>query len=413
MRRTGTIIIGAGQAGLAMSWSLAALGLEHVVLERGRVGERWRSERWDSLRLLTPRWQSRLPGWSYTGPDPQGYMSRHEVVRYLDGYARSFAAPVEDGVTVTSVARDGDGFRVGTDRGAWRARNVVIATGHCDRPRVPGFAAALGPDIVQVVPGRYRNPRSLPRGGVLVVGASATGAQLAAEIQRSGRPVTLAVGRHTRLPRRYRGRDIMDWLEATGILGQPASEVPDLEASRRSPSLQLVGSPDHHTLDLGVLLGLGVRLVGRAVAAEGARVRFAGNLGSSIAAADAKLLGLRERIDAHIERSGRHAPVAGRVVPIQPPPAPESLDLAAEGIRSVLWATGYGRDYSWLRVPVLDARGEIVHDGGVTPAPGLYVLGLRFLRRRNSNFLDGVGADALELARHIEQRAARRVAAVA
>lgn len=413
MKRTETIVIGAGQAGLAMSWWLGGLGIGHVVLERGRVGERWRSERWDSLRLLTPRWQSRLPGWSYSGPDPGGYMTRREVVRYLDGYSRSFAAPVEAGVTVRSVARRTGGFRVETNRGAWLAPNVVIATGHCDRPHIPAFAARLPRDLAQVAPTAYRNPGQLPAGGVLVVGASATGLQLADEIHRSGRPVTLAAGGHTRLPRRYRGRDIMDWLERLGILAESARSVRDLDASRRSPSLQLVGSPDHRTLDLRVLRESGVRLAGRAVAVEGSRVRFANDLGHSVARADERLRRLLDRIDAHIARTGMNAPAAEPIRPVAPAPAPEALDLAAEGIHTVLWATGYRRDYSWLHVPVLDARGEVRHEGGVAPEPGLYVLGLRFLRRRNSNFLDGVGTDAAELARHIEHRLERRVYAVA
>ena len=413
MRRTEVIVIGGGQAGLAMSRALADLAVEHVVLERGRVAERWRSERWDSLRLLTPRWQSRLPGWSYAGPDPGGFMTRGEVVRFLEDYAGSFAAPVETGVAVTSVARDADGYRVATSRGAWRACSVVIATGHCDRPLVPPLAAGLSPGVAQVVPSAYRNPGQLADGGVLVVGASATGIQLAAEIRRSGRPVILSAGRHARLPRRYRGRDIMDWLDRLGILRQTADQVGDLEASRRSPSLQLVGSDDHSTLDLGVLMDQGVSLAGRTVAARGSRVEFADDLADSIAAADARRARLLEAIDAHIERWRMQAPPAEATRAIRPGPAPSSLDLEASGIRSVLWATGYRRDYSWLQMPVLDERGEIRHDGGVTSSPGLYVLGLRFLRRRNSSFLDGVGADAVELARHIERRLARRVPAVA
>jgi putative flavoprotein involved in K+ transport len=413
MKRTDVVVIGGGQAGLAMSRCLGERGIEHVVLERGKVGERWRSERWDSLRLLTPRWQSRLPGWSYSGPDPGGFMTRGEVIRYLDDYARSFAAPVESGVTVLSVAPQAGGYRVVTDRCAWWAPNVVIATGHCERPHVPSFAADLSGDIRQVVTTAYRNPDRLSEGGVLVVGASATGAQLAAEIHASGRPVTLAVGRHTRLPRHYRGRDIMEWFERLGILSESAADVPDLEAARRTPSMQLIGSPDHHTLDLRVLRGMGVRLAGRAVSGAGNRIRFADDLEATIASADRKLRRLLGRIDAHIRATGLDAPPPEPILPVEAPPAPAELDLAAEGVRTVLWATGFRRDYSWLHVPVIDARGEIRHEGGIVSEPGLYVLGLRFLRRRNSNFLDGVGADATELAKHIEQRLAGLVHAVA
>jgi putative flavoprotein involved in K+ transport len=409
MRRTDAVVVGGGQAGLAMSRSLADRGIAHVVLERGRVAERWRSERWQSLRLLTPRWQARLPGWSYRGADPDGFMTRLELVGYLDGYARSFAAPVETGVTVTAVAREGAGFRVATDRGVWTAAAVVVATGHCDVPFVPPVAAGLPRDVSQIVPTRYRNPAQLPPGGVLVVGASATGVQLAAEIQRSGRQVTLGVGKHVRMPRRYRDRDIQWWLDAAGILDERWDAVADVEAARRAPSLQLVGTDDHRTLDLDVLRGLGVRLAGRVAGIEGSRVAFADDLAATLAAADARLARLLRRIDAHAERSRpAAAPPPEPIAPIRVPHAPTVIDLRAEGIRTVVWATGYRRSYPWLRVPVLDRRGEIVHEGGVTPEPGLYVLGLQFLRHRNSSFLDGVGRDALALAAHLTGYLERR-----
>jgi putative flavoprotein involved in K+ transport len=415
VKRTDTIIIGGGQAGLAMSRCLAERGIDHVVLERGRVGERWRSERWDSLRLLTPRWQSRLPGWHYRGPDPTGFMTKSEVADYLERYARAYSAPVEAGVTVHSLARNAGGFRAETSQGVWTAPSVVIATGHCDRPLVPSMANALAPAIAQVVPTRYRNPEQLGDGGVLVVGASATGIQLAAEIARSGRAVTLAVGRHTRFPRTYRGRDIMDWFAAAGVLTESARDVWDLEASRRQPSLQLVGSDDHHTLDLAAVQRDGVRVVGRMLGAFGRRVYLAGDLEESLQRADRKMNEQLERIDRFVERSGLDAmvPAAERPARIRAPEAPHRLDLAAEHIDTVLWATGYRREYPWLHVPVCDARGELLHDGGVTPVPGLYALGLNFMRRRNSSFLDGVGADAAELAAHIETLLARQRVATA
>jgi len=410
MRRIDTVIIGGGQAGLAMSRSLTDRGIEHVVLERGRIAERWRSERWDSLRLLTPRWQSRLPGYAYDGPDPDGYMSRGEVVSYLEGYARSFPAPVEEGVNVRSVRRVLCGYQVDTDHGSWLASSVVIATGDCDRPLIPAIASGLSGDVRQVAPSWYKNPSQLPDGGVLVVGASATGIQLAAEIHGSGRPVTVAVGRHTRLPRTYRGKDILWWLETMGVLGERAEDVKDLEVSRNQPSLQLIGSPDRRTLDLGSLTAAGVRLVGRATSASGHRMTFGDDLVETIVAADAKLAKLRSRIDRFIEAMG----IGGELQAAEPfsrtdiPDAPERLDLRAERIRTVLWATGYRRDYSWLHLPVFDGRGEIVHRGGVTPSPGVYVMGLRFLRRRNSSFIDGQALDAAELSEHL---AARRSAA--
>ena len=402
MQHIDTLIIGGGQAGLAMSRSLAVRGIEHVVLERGRVGERWRSERWESLTLLTPRWLSSLPGWSGDGVDPHGFMTRRELIRYLDGYALRMRVPLHTGVTVASVRRSGDGFRVETDQDSWRARRVVVATGQSQTARVPSWARRLAPDLHQVVPAAYRSPDALPEGGVLVVGASATGIQLAEEIHASGRPVTLAVGRHTRLPRRYRGRDILHWLHDMGVLHERSASVPNLEASRNQPSMQLVGTSDHRTLDLRTLAEQGVRLVGRARGAWGSAVVLADDLVETLAASEFKLASLRLRIDRHIREAGLDSVLSPE--PFRPVPLPESprgLDLTAAGIRTVVWATGFERSYPWLRVPVLDDRGEILHSGGITPCPGLYALGLNFLRRRSSSFLAGVGLDAEELADHI------------
>lgn len=406
MNRTETVIIGGGQAGLAMSRCLKERGIDHVILERGQIGERWRSQRWDSLRLLTPNWQTRLPGWSYRGPDPDGFMGRQEVIQYLDGYARSFSAPVETGVAVRSLRREGPEFRVDSNRGSWTASNVVIATGNCDQPHVPEFAGRMPAGVVQFAPSAYRNPADLPAGGVLVVGASATGIQLAEEIHASGRPVTLAVGRHTRLPRRYRGRDIQWWLDAIGVWEERAEDERDPERARREPSLQLVGSSEHRSLDLGVLRRQGVRLMGRALEVENGRLRLADDLADSMAAAEERRARLLRRIDDHIAQRGLmySLPPADAAPALRPPAAPASLDLQRAGIRTVVWATGYRRSYPWLRVPVLDRRGEIIHHHGVTPEPGLYVLGLQFQRTRKSSFLDGVGADARLLAFHIAAR---------
>jgi putative flavoprotein involved in K+ transport len=404
MRRTEAVVIGGGQAGLAMSRCLTDAGVDHVVLERGRVAERWRRGSWDSLRLLTPSWQSRLPGFRYDGADPDGYMAVGEVIDYLDRYAHSFRAPVEESTAVRAVEAAGGGYRVTTDRGTWEAPSVVVATGHCDTPFVPPVARHLPEDVVQVVPSRYRNPRQLPEGGVLVVGASATGVQLADEIHASGRPVTLAVGRHTRLPRVYRGRDILWWLDAMGVFDEPADEVFDLAISRGQPSLQLVGRPDRATLDLPTLEARGIRLAGRVVGVEGSRVSFADDLVAHTAASDARLARLLQRIDVFAARTGLDAEV-GPPEPFRPfvwpAPSPARINLRDEGIRTVVWATGFRRLYPWLKVPALDERGEIRHEGGVTPFAGLYVIGLYFLRRRKSSFIDGVGRDAMDLTAHL------------
>lgn len=416
IQHTQTIIIGGGQAGLAMSRCLTDRSIDHVVLERGRVGERWRSERWDSLRLLTPNWQSRLPGFRYDGPDPDGYMTMPEVVDLLERYRRSFDAPVEEGTTVLSVSHTDEGYRVTTDRGVWEAPTAVIATGQCDVPLIPDFASKLSPDVLQVVPSKYRNPDQLPEGGVLVVGAAATGIQLADEIHRSGRPVTLAVGRHTRLPRLYRGKDILWWFDQMGIFDETLDQVHDAERSRSQPSLQLVGRPDKSSLDLITLQDEGVKLAGKVIGAEEGKVFFADDLVAHTARADVKLARLLRRIDEYVEQRGLTGEVGEPEAFIPffwPAPGPGALDLRGENVRTVLWATGFRRRYPWLKIPMLDARGEIRHEGGVTPAPGLYVLGLQFLRRRNSNFIDGVGADAAVLAEDIAARVDVREVAMA
>jgi putative flavoprotein involved in K+ transport len=411
MNRIDTVVIGAGQAGLAMSHCLSDRGIEHVVFERGRVAERWRSERWDSLRLLTPNWQSRLPGFRYEGPDPDGYMAMPEVVAYFERYAALSRVPVEEDTPVSRVEAAADGFRVRAG-GVWRASNVVIATGYCDQPLVPALAAHLPPDVRQLVPTRYRRPDDLPPAGVLIVGASASGIQLADEIHASGRPVTLAVGRHTRLPRRYRGRDILWWMDAMGLFDQGIGDVFDIEVSRNQQSLQLVGRPDHASLDLAILQTRGVRLAGKVTAIDGRRVWFdADGLLANAVAADVKLARLIARIDEFVRCAGGLGDV-GPPEPFVPSwpsihAGPDGLDLRAEGIGAVIWATGFRREYPWLAVPVLDERGELQHTGGVTAAPGLYVLGLQFQRRRKSSFIDGVGADATELAEHLAARAPR------
>lgn len=403
MRHLDTIIIGAGQAGLAMSYYLSAHGLDHVLLERGRVGERWRTGSWDSLRLLTPNWMTRLPDYSYRGEDPDGFMTAAAFVDRLQAYADTIAAPVLRGAGVLALEARGAGYRAVTGRGTFEAPTVAIATGACNRPAVPAFAEALPAEILQVTPADYRNPSALPEGGVLVVGASSSGIQLADEIHRSGRPVTLSAGRHTRLPRTYRGRDVTWWLDRAGVFDERYDAVPDTAAARRQPSLQLVGSAERRSLGLAELLQAGVHVVGRAAGVDGPVVRFAADLADVAAAADAKMTRVLDRIDEHIARTrlARDVGAPDRPAPQSLLNGPDSIDLRAAGIRTVVWATGYRRDYSWLKVPVLDAEGEIRHDGGIIPRPGLYVLGLRFMRRRKSSFIDGVGPDAADLSAHL------------
>ncbi len=403
MPHIATVVIGAGQAGLAMSHCLSELLVDHVVIERGKVAQRWRSQSWDSLTLLTPNWMTRLPGFQYDGDDPDGFMSVPDLIGLLDRYAISSRAPIVSDTSVIRVVQTGERFRVITSRGAWSADSVVVATGYCDLPAVPAASLSLSPSIAQIVPASYRRPEQLPPGGVLIVGASATGVQLADEIQHAGRQVTLAVGRHLRLPRHYRGRDILWWLDKLGVLDKPVDAVQAIEASRNQPSLQLVGRSDHSSLDVGTLQERGVRLVGRLRGISGDEATLADDLIATTAAADIKMADILTRIDRHIAATGLPAddPQPFRATWPLSASAPERLNLRSEGIQTVIWATGCRRAYPWLRVPVLDRRGEIVHRGGFTPAFGLYVLGMNFQRRRNSSFIDGVGADAWKIAEQI------------
>ena len=369
-----------------------------------RVANSWRTQRWDSLRLLTPSWQSRLPDYGYEGNDPDGYMDMAEVVRFLGRYAQVTAAPVETHtrvLNVTPVDSGHAGYRVATDRGDWRCRTLVIATGACNIASVPKLAADLPAGVRGLTPVQYRNPEQLEAGGVLIVGASATGVQLAKEIHLSGRPVTLAVGEHVRAPRAYRGRDIKWWMDMAGILDMTWREVDDIARARRVPSLQLAGGPE--TLDLNALSDIGVQLAGRLAGLQDGKAQFSGALGNLCALADLKMNRLLETIDRWASEAGfdgvvgdpeRHAPTRIDDKPLL------GLDLK-DTIRTVIWATGYRPDYSWLNVPVLDRRGRLRHDAGVVAAPGMYVLGLPFLRRRKSSLIDGVGDDARDLAAHL------------
>jgi putative flavoprotein involved in K+ transport len=410
MRTTNTLIIGGGQAGLALSHWLTSLGRDHLVLERGRVAERWRSERWDSLRLLTPNWMTRLPGFAYEGPDQDGYMTAGEVVGFFQHYADSFDAPVREFTSVQRVAPCGDLFVVETDDGPFLARHVVIATGWSDQDAVPATAADVSIRINQVVPSHYKNPDDLPAGGVLVVGASATGVQLAQELHMSGRPVTVAVGSHSRMPRSYRGMDSYWWLDLLGALDRTIDEVGDPVAARNEPSLQLVGSPEGATLDLATLQSIGVRLTGRLQTVDGTRATFGSNLDAVVADADRRMHRVLDRADDAAARLSLTSELLApdrpsRVASVDPV---ESLDLRTAGITSIVWATGYRRRYDWLDLPILDRRGEIAQYRGITSMPGAYVLGQRFQHHRSSNFIDGVGRDALAVAQHITASPAQR-----
>ncbi len=401
--RTSAVVIGAGHAGLAMSHRLTARGVDHVVLDRGRIGESWRSKRWPGLRLLTPNWMLGLPGQPAGQPDLDGYLTATDVALLVGAYAERVAAPVRTNVEVRTVRRVGHSYDVATDDGAWRADAVVLATGAAASPVVPGYAAGLSESIAQRTPFEYQGPASVPDGGVLIVGASATGVQLAAELRAAGRPVTLAVGEHVRLPRRYRGRDVFWWMHSTGTLDARHDEVDDLSRVRRLPSPQLIGSSV--PVDLGSLVDAGVRLTGRLVGIDRDVARFSGSLRNVCALADLKMDRFLLRADEWATRSGfdaaLEAPERFARTPVPNRPV-LSLDLGADGIRTVVWATGFRPDHSWLGLPVFDRHGRIRHHGGVVAdATGLYVLGLPMLRTRASTYIHGAAADTAVLADHL------------
>jgi putative flavoprotein involved in K+ transport len=416
IRTVTTVVIGAGHAGLSMSCCLSDRSIDHVVLERGEVAHTWRTERWDSLRLLTPNWQSRLPGFSYSGDDPDGYRTLAEVIEFIASYAKAISAPVRTQTTVASVRSTESEYLVRTDQGEWRCRAVVVASGACNIADVPTFSDRVPRSIMQLTAQEYRNPEQLDDGGVLVVGASSSGTQIAHEIHRSGRPVTLSVGEHIRAPRVYRGKDLEWWMDAAGVLDDRYDEMDDIARARRVPSLQLAGTPDRSTLDINALTEMGVKLVGRLGGiSENGKAQFSGSLRNMCALSDLKMGRLLDRIDEWALKNGYddaacspHRPAPTRVEPAPP----LGMDLTTGEIKAVIWATGYRPDYSWLEVPTLDQKGRLRHDGGIVSSPGMYLMGTQFMRRRKSALIDGAGDDARDLSAHLMSYLDSRIARI-
>jgi putative flavoprotein involved in K+ transport len=412
-------IVGAGQAGLACSHRLTQRGVPHVVLERGRVGEAWRSMRWDSFRLVTPNWMTRLPGKAYDGPEPDGFMARDDFVDWLEDYARSFEAPVRCGVDVAGVRADGDGFVLRTSAGELHCDNVVVATATYQQPRIPALAAGLPADVQQVHAGAYRNPGRIADGAVLVVGSGQSGCQIADELRRNGRRVYLSTGRAGRLLRRYRGRDAIAWQHDMGLLDR----TPDM---LDSPSLRFRGDPHltgeggGRTLNLHRFAQDGMVLLGRLASADGPTLRFDDDLAANLAFADDYEAEFCAKVDAFVAQRALDVPPAdalnsdfGGARRAAPPPDVPSLDLGAAGIRTVVWATGFRYDFSWIDAPAcLDEYGYPRQVRGVTDVPGLFFVGLNWLYKRKSGIIFGVGEDAEHLgdaiARRVGERAGRQ-----
>lgn len=411
MRHISTVIIGAGQAGLAMSKCLSDRSIAHVVIERGEIANSWRTERWDSLHLLTPNWQSRLPGYRYGSADQDGFMSMPEITGYLQDYAQAITAPVEDRTTVEDVTVHGFGYCVSTSRGEWACDNVVFANGACGRAQVPPIAQALLGGIAQLTPQTYKSPDQIVPGGVLVVGASASGTQIAAELLSAGHDVMIAAGAHIRVPRQYRGRDIQWWMDRSGVLDTRVGDVDDPERARRVPSLQLIGDASQPFCDLNTLQDCGAEVTGRMVGLRDGIAQFSGSLANHCTSSDLKMRRLLRDFDAWADSGGLTDLPAGELHPATRWPANPrlTLNLTSGRIRTVIWATGYTPDFSFAKLPVFDCKGALRHSEGIV-GPGLYVLGLPFQKRRKSALIDGVGSDAECLATHLEHHLKTRAA---
>ena len=398
MRDTHTLVIGGGQAGLAMSYHLTRHGIEHVVLERGRIAETWRTQRWDSFTVVGPNWSVSLPGAPYAGPDPDGFMSRDDLVRFLESYARLIAAPVETGVVVQHVEPDGAGWRATTSTGEIRARHVVLATGAYQLPRVP--ANSFDPSIATLHSADYKRPAQLPDGAVLVVGSGQSGAQIAEELALAERGVWLASGPCGWRPRRYRGRDNAAWRQE---MGWHDVTIEAIGVGRRFGAPPMAtGRDGGHDLSLRTLAHLGVTVLGRFVGADGATASLAGDVEMNVRRSDEVALASCREIDAYIREGAIEAPIEPPLdFSLPPVDSRTTLDLRREGITSMIWATGFAHDYSWVTPPIGGDRGYPVQWRGVTDHPGLYVLGLHVMWKRNSGLINGVGGDAAYLADHI------------
>lgn len=397
------VIVGGGQAGLSMSNHLSHRGVDHLVLERERIGHEWRGRRWDSFCLVTPNWQCQLPGYPYAGPNPDGFMVRDEIVGYIEAYARSFNPPVVEGVAANRLRRDRKGrYLVGTSRGELIADQVVLATGPYQVPLIPRLTERLPDELMQLHSSQYRSPEQLPPGEVLVIGTGQSGCQIAEDLHLAGRGVHLAVGSAPRVARFYRGRDVVAWLDALGYYRKAVDEFADVDAVRFRVNHYVTGRDGGRDIDLRAFARDGMRLYGRLKEVAGAALRFAPDLAKNLDHADAVSESIKDSIDSYIDAHRIDAAREARYTPVWTPErSPTRLDLSDTGITSVIWATGFGRDDRWIEVPVFDGRGYPTHDRGVTISPGLYFLGLPWQHTWGSGRLSGVADDAAYLVQRI------------
>jgi putative flavoprotein involved in K+ transport len=394
------VVIGAGQAGLAMSAVLRRHGREHVLLERGQIGGRWRTERWDSLRFQFPNWTLGLPGYAYAGKDPDGFAHWREILSLIEEYAARIQAPAREYTEVSDLRKDDGGFVLSIPNGTVTSRHVVVATGPFQRPRIPRFSHEIAPEVVQLDPTRYRGPQDLPGGAVLVVGSGASGCQIAEELLRAGRTVFLSVSRHRRVPRRFRGEDIYWWFERMGRFAQTIDSLP---GRQWPPSTVVTGVGGGHDVNVRQMAGDGVRVLGRVLGGSNGKLVVAGDANDVLDEADAAFAGF---VAAANEFTAANHPdielaaddgVESRALSV-PIAESESLDLRRENVTAIVWATGYEYDYAWLQAPVFDDHGTPLQQRGLTPVPGLYFLGLHWMHTFKSGLFSGVGSDAEYLA---------------
>jgi putative flavoprotein involved in K+ transport len=409
-KRAPVIVVGGGQAGLAVSYCLKDARIEHLVFEKGRIGNTWRTQRWDTFCLVTPNWQCQLPGYPYAGSDPDGFMKNDQILEYLEGYVRSFEPPVREGVSVHCVEqRSEGGFLVSTSEGAFAADQLVVATGGYQLPRIPDVAKGLPADVVQLHSAHYRNPESLPPGDILVVGTGQSGCQIAEDLFLAGRKVHLSVGPAPRCARRYRGRDVVEWLHLMGHYDLPIDKHPNKEQARDKTNHYVTGRDGGHDIDLREFALEGMRLYGPLESVVDGRIAFSPGLKPNLDDADDAYRRINRSIDAYIEKAGIQAPAeAAYTPPWEPDVETLSVDCRAAGIRSVIWSIGFGIDFGWVRLPVFDARGYPVHERGITKVEGLYFVGLPWLYTWGSGRFCGVGRDArhiVECVLRVSQRA--------
>ncbi|WP_428375660.1 MSMEG_0569 family flavin-dependent oxidoreductase [Lichenicoccus sp.] len=406
------VIIGGGQAGLSASWQLTQRGIDHVVLEQHATAHAWRHERWDSFCLVTPNWQCTLPGYPYAGRDPHGFMLRDEIVAYVEGYAASFGAPVRKGAKVVALQRNDAGYRVCSEAGEMLAGQVIVATGGYHDPIVPSYASALDPTILQIHSSEYRSPDSMPEGAVLVVGTGQSGCQIAEDLHLAGRAVHLCVGEAPRVARRYRGRDVVEWLHLMGYYDIPVDEHPLREGVRDKTNHYVTGRDGGRDIDLRLRATEGMQLYGKLTGMHGGRVAVAPDLAHNLDAADEVGESIKRSIDGWIAKSAIEAPVeAAYTPPWRPPSGPGTertpIDTAALGITSVIWCIGFRMNFSWVELPVFDERGAPRHRRGVTDQEGLYFLGLPWLHSWGSGRFSGIARDSEHLADQIARRVRR------